>query len=122
MQKELTIKKDYNKVGEEISHEMAQDFVNAHAKATGEGVTTFVIGRNIIDAILAQPGCVGMRFYNAINENGQKTLVYVAIDADGKDILKKVVVLEDGQLATVNAIAADRSGWESSIWELIFGS
>jgi hypothetical protein len=63
-----------------------------------------------------------MRFYNAINENGQKTLVYVAIDADGKDILKKVVVLEDGQLATVNAIAADRSGWEGSIWELIFGS
>jgi hypothetical protein len=122
MQKELTIKKDYSKVGEEISHEMAQDFVNAHAKSTGEGVSAFVIGRNIIDAILAQPGCVGMRFYNAINENGQKTLVYVAIDADGKDILKKVVVLEDGQLATVNAIAADRSGWEGSIWELIFGS
>lgn len=121
MQKELTTKKDYSQVGEAISHEMAADFVNAHAKTSPEGVTSFVIGRNIIDEILAQQGCVGMRFYNALNENGQKTLVYVAIDADGKDIVKKVIVLEDGQLATVNATVADRSGWESSIWELIFG-
>jgi len=30
-----------------------------------------------------------MRFYNAINEQGQKTLVYVGVDASGKDILEK---------------------------------
>ncbi len=122
MQKELTIKKDYSKVGEGISHEMAADFVNAHAKATSEGVTSYVIGRNIIDEILAQQGCVGIRFYNALNENNQKTLVYVGIDANGKDIVKKVIVLEDGQIATVNALVADRSHWEGSLWELIFGS
>jgi len=121
MQKELTTKKDYSKVGEGISHELAAEFVNAHARTTAEGVTSYVIGRNIIDEILAQQGCVGIRFYNALNENGQKTLVYVGIDADGKDIVKKVIVLEDGQLATVSATVADRSGWESSIWELIFG-
>ncbi|HTI91025.1 MAG TPA: hypothetical protein VL727_10580 [Puia sp.] len=121
MQKELTIKKDYSKVGEGISHEMAADFVNAHAKMTKEGVTSYVIGRNIIDEILAQQGCVGIRFYNALNENNQKTLVYVGIDADGKDIVKKVIVLEDGQLSTVPAIVADRSNWEGSLWDLIFG-
>lgn len=121
MQKELTIKKDYSKVGEAISHEMAADFVNAHAKTTTEGVTSFVIGRNIMDEILTQQGCVGMRFYNALNENGQKTLVYVGIDAEGKDIVKKVIVLEDGQLATVNATVADRSHWEQTLWEQVFG-
>ena len=111
MQKELTIKKDYSKVGEAISHELAAEFVNAHAKITPEGVTSYVIGRNIIDEILAQQGCAGIRFYNALNENNQKTLVYVGIDADGKDIVKKVIVLEDGQMQTVPAIVADRSGW-----------
>ena len=121
MQKELTTQEGLQQGWGRISHEMAADFVNAHAKTTPEGVTSYVIGRNIIDEILAQQGCAGIRFYNALNENNQKTLVYVGIDVNGKDIVKKVIVLEDGQLATVNALVADRSDWESSIWELIFG-
>jgi hypothetical protein len=121
MQKELTTKKDYSKVGEEISHELAADFVKAYGQANPGDVVSYVIGRNIIDQILAQPGCVGMRYYNALNEEGQKTLVYVGVDASGKDIIEKVIVQEDGKLATVTATVADRSEWEKSLWGLIFG-
>jgi len=76
-------------------------------------VVGYTIGRNILDQILAQPGCVGIRFFNALNEAGQKTLVYAGVDAAGNDIVKKVVVEEDGKLATVPAIVADRvNPWE----------
>lgn len=109
MQKELLTKKDIATVGEEISHELAANFVSAYKEANPGDISGYVIGRNIIDHILAQPGCVGMRFYNALNEEGRKTLVYVGVDASGNDMMKKVVVEESGKLSTVPAIVADRT-------------
>ena len=110
MQKELLTKNDFATVGEEISHELAGSFVQNYMEKYPNDMISYHIGRNIIEHILAQPGCVGMRFYNALNEAGKKTLVYVGIDASGKDIVKKVVVQEDGTLATVKASVADRAG------------
>ena len=60
------------------------------------------------DQILAQPGCVGMRFYYGLNEDGIKTLVYVGIDADGKDIVKRTVITSNGDLTIADGIFADR--------------
>jgi len=108
MHKELLTSRNVASIGEEISHEMAADFVGAFQQANPTDIAGYTVGRTIIDQILAQPGCVGMRFYNALNEAGQKTLVYVAVDASGRDITKKVVVEENGSLATVPAIVADR--------------
>lgn len=112
MQKELQVKKDYASIGEEISHELAADFVKSYQEKYLNDMVSLHVGRNIIDQILAQPGCVGLRFYNALNEDGRKTLVYVGIDASGKDIVKKVVVEEDGTLATTKAMVGDRIGEE----------
>lgn len=108
MQKELLTKKDVAAIGEEISHELAVNFVSAYQQANPNDVAGYTIGRNIIDQILAQPGCTGLRFYNALNEVGEKTLVYAGVDASGKDIIKMVVVEENGSLASVPAIVADR--------------
>jgi hypothetical protein len=113
MQKELLAKKDYASVGEEISHELAADFVKAYEQANPAAVRGYNIGRNIIDAILAQPGCVGLRFYNAINEANQPTLVYVGIDVEGKDLVKRIVITNSGDLAAADGILADRAG---NIW------
>jgi hypothetical protein len=113
MQKELITKKDYATVGEEISHELAGDMIKAYQHSYPETFTGVMVGRNIIEAILAQPGCVGLRFYSALNEKDQKTLVYVGVDTSGKDLVKKVVVLEDGKLSTVPAIVADRG----NVWD-----
>ena len=108
MQKELLTKVDVSSIGEEISHEMAADFVNAFVEANPNEVASFLIGRNIIEHLLAQPGCAGLRFYNAINETGSKTLVYLAVDAEGKDITKKVVVDPAGNIISSDASIADR--------------
>lgn len=110
MQKELTTKKDYAAVGEEISHELAADFIKAYEKAYPGEKRGYHLGRNIIDQILAQPGCVGMRFYYGLNEDGRKTLVYVGTDAYGKDLVKRTVVMSNGDLSTADGIMADRIG------------
>lgn len=45
-------------------------------------------GRDIIEKILRQPGCMGIRIYNGVNENtGNLEVVLVGADADEKDIL-----------------------------------
>ena len=111
MQKELIAKKDYASVGEEISHELAADFVKAYEQAHSGEIRGYHLGRNIIDQILAQPGCAGMRFYYGLNEDGQKTLVYVGIDADGNDLVKRTVVMENGALTLADGIIADRIGF-----------
>jgi len=112
MQKELLTKKDYAAVGEEIGHEKGIDFVKAYNEAHPADFAGHTIGRNIIDQILAQPGCVGMRFYNALNEEGRKTLVYVGIDAEGKDLIRKTVVTEEGTLAYTGIVADRLDFWE----------
>ncbi|MBN9381610.1 MAG: hypothetical protein J0H74_12635 [Chitinophagaceae bacterium] len=109
LQKEL-LTKEVATIGEEISHEMAADFVRSYKNAHPDATLGYTVGRNIIDQILAQPGCVGLRFYNAINEIGQTTLVYVGVDAQGNDMIKKVIVDAAGNISEQNAIVADRVG------------
>jgi hypothetical protein len=89
-------------------HNLAKEMIQSYQTTYPETFTTLIVGRKIIDQIFAQPGCVGIRFIDAINEEGQKTLVYVGVDAAGKDILQNVVVEKNGAIATVPAIVADR--------------
>jgi hypothetical protein len=107
MQKELITKKDYAAAGKEISHEKANDFVKAYEKACPDEASGYYLGRNIIDKILAQPGCVGIRFYYGLNDEGQKTLVYKGVDVNGNDIVKQTMVTENGVIMSEDAIAAD---------------
>ena len=43
-------------------------------------------GKTVLEKILAQKGCVGIRFYFAKDKNGRQTLIFVGIDKNGKDI------------------------------------
>ena len=96
-------------IGEEIGLELGYQMVKAFAVANPNEVQSYTIGRNIIDQILAQPGCVGIKFHNAINEKGEKTLVYLGIDQNGKTILQYSTVTSLGTLQTEKAIVADRA-------------
>jgi len=111
MNKELLVKSqvDFSSVGKQISHELAAKMVkNHHDTHSIDDSNSYYIGRNIIDQMLAQPGCVGIRFFDAINESGQKTLVYVGIDAKGKSILEYSTVNDQGKLAVVEGMGADK--------------
>lgn len=107
MQKELLLTNPAA-VGEEIGQELGAKFVKDFQDAHPEDVKAYYIGRNIIEKILAQPDCVGIRFYNALNEAGQKTLVYVGIDSKDNIIKEYTSINRDGQLITIEGLAADR--------------
>jgi hypothetical protein len=44
--------------------------------------------------LLAQPGCVGLRFYYGRKQSGADALVLVGVDADGNDISSGAVLEE----------------------------
>lgn len=44
-----------------------------------------VFEKNIIEQILNQDGCEGIRIYNALNDEGKITFVLVGYDKDEKD-------------------------------------
>lgn len=41
---------------------------------------------DVYQNLLAQTGCVGIRIYNAINDDGKLTNVLVGVDKDGNDM------------------------------------
>lgn len=51
-------------------------------------------GRDVIDRILAQPGCVGIRFYHAAHEKGHDTVVLLGVTAEGKDLVSGTIAEE----------------------------
>jgi hypothetical protein len=110
MNKESLVKEqvNYQSVGEQISHELAAKMVKDHHDKYSDESKSYVIGKTIIDQILSQPGCVAVRFFDAINEFGVKTLVYVGIDEKGKNIIEITTVNDYGKLAVTEGMTGDR--------------
>jgi hypothetical protein len=45
------------------------------------------MGRNLLEQILAQPDCMGIRVYYGAYNDGTNTLVFVGADKNGNDML-----------------------------------
>ena len=108
MVKNQTLAKPVSAIGEEIGLELGQQMVLDYQAANQNDVHFYEIGRNILDMILAQPTCAGIRFYNAFNEAGEKTLVYVGLNNSGKAIFEFTCINNEGMLETNKGIVADR--------------
>ena len=106
--------KNLTMVGEEISHELGAKMVKDYQDANPGKIPANFIGRNMLERILAQPGCEGIRFYNAINETGKETLVYVGVDSEQNAITQYVGINTAGELVKEKGIVADRTmdDWE----------
>jgi hypothetical protein len=120
MQTELT-KKTIAQVGEAINHELGARMIQDYQLANANDTKSYLIGRDIIEQLLNQPNCVGIKFLNAYNEKGKKTLVYVGVDESGKSIAEFTTVDNKGNLRTEQAIVADRvrESDEDSLWDTI---
>lgn len=103
-------------VGEEIGIQLGAQFISSFRQANPTEAVAYYVGRTILEQVLAQPGCVGIKFYNACNEAGVKTLVYVGVDAQGNDMLSITSINTNGQLSTEAGIVADRVRdiWDTS--------
>jgi hypothetical protein len=107
--------------GEEIGQELGAQMISSYRQANPTDVLAYFVGRNILEQVLAQPGCVGIKFYNAYNEVGQKTLVYVGVNAQGNDMLNVTTINVAGELDAQKGIVADRiiirnEGLEENTW------
>jgi len=100
--------------GEHIGYDLGLKMVKDHYDAFGEGNAQFV-GKNILEQILAQPDCIGINIYKALNEKGEKTYVIVGLDKENQPILNVAAVNTDGTLQNNEGIVADRNvvvkGW-----------
>ncbi|SFF09808.1 hypothetical protein SAMN05518672_11633 [Chitinophaga sp. CF118] len=97
-------------IGEHVGIELGTKLVKDYFDAYPEQAYGHVIGRAIIDKILAQPGCEGIVIYPALDESGKRTLVYAGVDAQRKAIVKIPIVNTDGVIRFEDAIVADRAG------------
>jgi hypothetical protein len=109
-------------VGAEIGQELGAQFISSYRSANPADAICYYVGRNILEQVLAQPGCIGIRFYNAYNEAGEKTLVYVGVNATGSDMISVTSVNTEGQLDVQKGIVADRilrdDVEENTWWEI----
>ncbi|MCF1714019.1 hypothetical protein L0U88_05155 [Flavihumibacter sp. RY-1] len=95
-------------VGEDIGPELGAKMVKDFQDAFPNENPWLFCGKNIIQNILNQPDCQGIRFYHALNEKGEKTLVSVGIDSSGSIISQITVIDTYGEMKKYNAIVADR--------------
>lgn len=110
MTTQILTKRNVAAIGEEITQDLGAQFIKDYQKANPNDVKAYIIGKDIISQILAQPGCEGIQFYNAVNEFGQKTLVYVGLNAEGKEMVNYSVINNEGALTIKNGLIGDRAG------------
>ncbi|MDQ6761343.1 MAG: hypothetical protein M3015_01805 [Bacteroidota bacterium] len=102
-------------VGENIGLAAGIELVNAFKAVNPTATSGYYIGRNILEQIMSQPGCVGINFRKCLTNLNEEHLVYTAVDADGKDILTYSVVTNTGDIVKQDAIVADKTIWWDQI-------
>src|SRR6185503_19632803 len=110
-QKTLVETKTLAEVGENIGLTEGRELVYAFRAANPEATKGYYIGRNILEQIMAQPGCVGINFRKCLTNLNEEHLVYTGVGADGKDILQFTVVTNTGDIEKQDAIVADKTMW-----------
>ena len=103
--------RNLSEVGENIGLSEGIELVKAFREANPTATQGYYIGRNILEQIMAQPGCVGINFRKCLTNMNEEHLVYTGVDAEGKDILEFSVVTNAGDLTKQNAIVADKTIW-----------
>ncbi|MGL6268923.1 MAG: hypothetical protein ACRC2O_13415, partial [Chitinophagaceae bacterium] len=96
-------KKLHANVGEHIGYELGAKMIKDYYDKYQEAGSQFV-GRNILDQILAQPGCMGIKIFKALNEAGEKTYVLTGVDQDGQVMLEVTAVNPNGEIKKTEGI------------------
>lgn len=71
-------------------------------------INVFTIGKEVLQKILDQPGCQGIKIYNALNEKGENTLVYLGVDQSGEIITNACINSSNGEISYNNTLVGDR--------------
>ena len=116
MTKNALVTKSLAEVGHDIGLAEGAQLVQNFTEANPDATPGYYIGRNILDQILNQPGCVGINFRKCLSENNEEHLVYTGVDADGKDILSYSLVTNTGDIQKYDGIVADKVIIDWTLW------
>ena len=113
MQKELLQKPQVETIGKHIGYEAGEEMVKRFFDKHPDQAHGNIMGKSIIEKILAQPGCAGISFLPAYNETGERQLVLVGLDNLGSPILQFNMVNATGNIVSEEGLVADNSvrGW-----------
>ncbi len=109
MQKELLLKAQVSEIGQHVGIEAGEEMVKRFFDKHPDLATGHIIGKNILNKILSQPGCEGVTILPSYDENGNMHLVYLGVDADYKPIVTLNVVNPDGTITSEEALVGDKS-------------
>ena len=118
MQQELLLKPQVAEIGQHIGYEAGEEMVKRFYDKHPEIAYANVMGRNMIEKMLAQPGCAGIAILPGYNEAGVRQSVLVAVDEFNKPILEFKVVSASGEIVSEEGLVSDRTAttqWGESI-------
>ncbi len=76
--------------GENIPLEEAIQMTRAFRLANPDAIKAFYLGKDIMNELLRQNNCVGMRIYNALDVDNQPQVVIVGVTADNEDLYEGI--------------------------------
>lgn len=79
-----------------------------YRKEYPNGIKAHFFGKDILNQILAQPRCLGIRMYYALDENGVQQMILVGAKADESD-------MTDGIIAEVSRPCPPYCGTNSTL-------
>ncbi len=71
--------------GESIELALASTWTANFREEFPEGIKAHFFGREIINQILEQEGCMGIRIFNALDDEGNAKLIIVGADQEESD-------------------------------------
>lgn len=75
-----------NQPGEQITLEEAIEMTSAYREENPDETKAHFFGKEILEQILNQDGCEGIRMYYGIDSDGEKQLVLVGVTEEGLDL------------------------------------
>ncbi|MFN5333754.1 MAG: hypothetical protein ACK5BV_01030 [Bacteroidota bacterium] len=108
MQNVQTQKIEVSGIGKHIGVENAEEMVKRFFDAHPEQAYSNVMGKEIIEKILAQPGCKGISILPGYDSNGQRHVILTGVDENFKPILNYNVINVSGSLFNEDGLVANQ--------------
>ena len=99
------IPENISDLGAIISRKVAQEMIETWQQQEPEAVRAIIYGRHIFDALLAVPGCEGIKVFNAINDKNMQAFVFVAAGKNGDNITEYFKDTTEGRVKVAAPLA-----------------
>jgi hypothetical protein len=73
--------------GKQIADDEAKRWIKNYTDKKPDALRAYYFGADVYKKALETPGCVGLRVYLGLNDEGKEVMIIVPTDKDGKGIL-----------------------------------